>query len=132
MSAFKNDGSVKYGAEVLTIGTLVPGGTPSISGGVAYIADSLSFNTPGKVIEQNNEIGEPGGWVGVTGFITGSAQVQYATTSTAAPVQGQHFITSSRSGTAEVYCITDVDQPLTSDGEAKVNISYRKCYNTAS
>lgn len=129
MAAFKNDGSVKYGSEILSIGTLVPGVTPSISGGVAYVADTISFSTPGKVVEQTNELGEPSGWVGITGFITGSATIQYATTSTATPTQGQHFISSAR-GTAEVFCLTDVDQPLVSDAESKVNISFRKCYNT--
>ena len=130
MAAFKNDGSVKHASEVLSIGTLVPGTPPTITGGVAYIAESINFNTPGKVIEQNNELGEPGGWVGVVGFITGSATLQYATTTTATPTQGQHFISSAR-GTAEVFCITDVDQPFTNDGEAKANINFRKCYNTA-
>lgn len=130
MSAVKNDGTIPYGSDVIAIGTFTGGAPPTIGSTTNYVADSISFNRPAKVIERTNENDEPSGQVIVAGFVTGSATLQLATTSTAYPTQGQHF-THSISGSAEYFVIDSVDQPLTKEGESKVNITFRKVYNTA-
>lgn len=131
MSAFKNDQTIPYGSEALSIGTLVPGSPATISGGVSYIADNMTFETPAKTIERTNELDEPTGQVSYIGFVTGSATLQLATTSTAVPTQGQHFLSNNRTGTNEVYYIESLSQPFSKDAETKVNINFRKAYNTA-
>lgn len=130
MSAVKSDGSIPYGSDVIAIGTFAAGTPPTITSSTNYVADSISFNRPAKVIERTNENDEPTGQVIVAGFVTGSATLQLATTSTAYPTQGQHFV-HSISGSVEAFVIDSVDQPLTKEGESKVNITFRKVYNTA-
>ena len=133
MSAFKNDGTIPYGSEVLTIGTLVVGTPPTISatGDQTYVADNITFDSPAKTIERTNELDEPTGQVSYAGFVTGSATLQLATGSIEAPLQGQHFVTSTRLGSAEAYYVESLSQPFSKDGETKVNINFRKAYNTA-
>ncbi len=132
MSAFKNDGTVQYGSQVLAIGTITPGNPPTVGSTSNYIADSFTVTRGSKTIERTNEIDEPSGQVSYITFVTGDAVVQYATSSTLAPVQGSGFsltiFDTDGNGTnnAEVFYITDVGQPYEKSGEKKVNISFRK------
>jgi len=130
MAAIKNDGTIPYGSEVLSIGTFAAGTPPTITSGVSYIADNITFNRPAKTIERTNADDEPTGQVSYAGFVTGSATLQLATTATAIPTQGQHFV-SSISGAVEAFYIDSVDQPFSKEAETKVNINFRKVYNTA-
>lgn len=138
MSAFKNDGTIPYGSQVLSIGTLVPGATPTISSGVSYVADNISISRPGKTIERTNQLDEPSGQVSYPGFVTGSATLQLATTSTLVPLHGKHFVLTvfdtdgDADNDVEAFYIDSVDQPISKDSETKVNITFRKAYNTAS
>jgi len=135
MSAFKNDNTVQYGSRVLSIGTFVPGGSPSISSATSYVADNITLNRPGKTIERTNQIDEPSGQVSYVGFVTGSAQVQMATASVDTPAQGEAFLLQvlrlAGSAVDEWFYIDSVDQPLVKDGETKVPITFRKILNTA-
>lgn len=118
MSAFKNDGTVQYGSRVLTINS------------VAYIADNCTVSRPGKTIERTNEIDEPNGQVSYAGFVTGSATLQLASSSTVIPVQGLEFTTTwVTSIGAETFYLDSIDQPEDQAVEKKVNVNFRKKYN---
>jgi hypothetical protein len=112
MAAFYNDGSVPYGSVTLSINS------------ITYIADNIADNEPGKVIERTNHIDEPSGWVGVPGFIVGSATLQLATSSTTAPTRGVTFAYGGSS-----WAVTDVDKPKEKACDWKVNINFRKIIN---
>lgn len=132
MSAFRNDGTVQYGSMVLAIGTLTAGSPPTLGTTVNYVADNLEISRPGKTIERTNEIDEPSGQVSYLGFVTGSATVQLATSSTLAPQFGRGFTLSvfdtDNSGAvdAEFFYIDSVSTPYEKGGERKVNITFRK------
>lgn len=113
-----NDGTVQYGSRVLTIG------------GVAYVADNITVNRPTKPIERTNEIGEPSGSVGVAGFVTGSATIQLASSSTVEPAGGATF-TVTFDGTigAETFYTTSPARTENKDAEKKINITFTKKYN---
>src|SRR5689334_15403512 len=107
MSAFKNDGSIPYASRVVTINS------------VAYIAENISVKRPAVIIERRNELNEPSGWVGIADFITGTATLQMASTSTAQPPAGQTFSTTFDATIgAETFVITEIDKSE-SQGDAK-------------
>lgn len=136
MSAFRNDGSVQYGSMVLSIGTLVAGNPPTITGGttVSYVADNVEISRPGKTIERTNELDEPSGQVSYAGFVTGSATIQLATSAILAPGLGQGFTLSVYdvdglgAVDAEFFYIDSVSTPFANNGERKVSITFRKIY----
>ena len=118
MSAFKNDGTIPYGSRVLSIAA------------VSYVADNIEVQRPSKTIERTNEIDEPSGQVSYAGFVTGTATLQLATTSTAQPAAGAEFSATFDSGIgSETFYVTDVGRSESKESEKKVNISFRKKYN---
>jgi hypothetical protein len=137
MSALRNDGTVQYGSAVLAIGVVTAGNPPTVATTTNYVADNISISRPGKTIERTNELDEPSGQVTYAGFVTGSATIQLATSSALVPFHGKGFSLNSgfdpdndADTDAEVFYIDSVDQPLTKDGERKVNITFRKFYAT--
>ncbi len=136
MSAFKNDGTVQYGSFVLAIGTITAGNPPTGGSTANYVADNVEISRPSKTIERTNEIDEPSGQVSYAGFVTGSATVQLATSSTIAPTLGKGFSLTvydpdgDGDTDAEVFYIDSVSQPFAKDGERKVNITFRKIVGT--
>jgi hypothetical protein len=136
MAAFKNDGTVQYGSKVISLGTLVPGTPATISSGVSFVADDISIDRPSKTVERTTELDEPSGQVSYLGFVTGSATLQLATASTIPPIHGKHFLLTvfDTDGDGdldlEVFYVDSVSQPFTKDGETKVPVTFRKCYNT--
>lgn len=132
------DGLANYGSMDLSIGTFTAGGSPSISSGVTYVADSLSISRPSSVVEQTDKLNKPSGQKLVDGFVTGSAQLQLASGSTLAPLLYKAFTISvwdtDNDGDVdpEYFVINDVGQPYDKAGETKVNIGFRKIINTAS
>ena len=138
MAAFRNDGTVQYGSMVLSIGTLVAGSPPTITGGttVSYVADNVEISRPGKTIERTNELDEPSGQISYAGFVTGSATLQLATSAILAPGLGKGFTLSvydtdaSGAVDAEFFFIDSISTPFAKDGERKVNITFRKIYGT--
>lgn len=138
MSAFYNDGTVQYGSDVLAIGTITPGNPPTVGSTTNYVADNITINRPGKVIERTNEIDEPSGQVIYGGFVTGSATLQLATGSTLQPFHGKGFSLNSKfdpdhdaDSDAEVFVIDSVDLAKDKAAETKVNITFRKVVATS-
>ena len=126
MSAFKNEITVQYGSQVLSIGAIATGPPVSITAGVSYVADNITINRTSKTILRTNEIDEPTGQVSYKGEPdTGTAQLQLAADATAVPTQGHGFIADLGFGN-EVYYLTDISQPLAKDGETKVNVTFRE------
>lgn len=132
MAAYRNDGTVQYGSAVLAIGAVTAGNPPTIGTPTNYVADNITISRPGKTIERTNELDEPSGQVSYIGFVTGSATVQLATSSTLVPTQGKGFTLTvydpDGGGTAdaEYFYIDSVDIPMDKGGEKKVNITFRK------
>lgn len=113
-----NDGTVQYASRVLTIN------------GVAYVADNITVNRPTKKIERTNEIGEPSGSVGVAGFVTGSATLQKASSSTAEPQGGYTFaVTFDATIGAETFFVSSPGRTENKDAELKFNVTFEKKYN---
>lgn len=112
MAASWNDGSIPFGAPILTIGS------------VTYICESFSESRPTNIIERHNEVNEPSGSVGIANFVTFTAVLQKAASSTAAPALGATFTY----GAYDFY-VTEVSAPLEQGGAAKFNISGRRKYN---
>lgn len=113
-----NDGSIPFGSVTLTINS------------VAYIAESYTPTRPTAVIERRNAVNEPSGSVGVADFVTGSAVLQKAATSTAMPTPGMTFQhTEDSTVGAETFYITEVSQAKSQGEATKFNISFRKKYN---
>jgi hypothetical protein len=136
MAAFRNDGTVQYGSMVLSIGAVTAGSPPTIGTTVSYVADNVEISRPGKTIERTNEIDEPSGQLSYAGFVTGSATIQLATSSTLVPGLGRGFtltvFDTDNSGAtdAEFFYIDSISTPYAKDGERKVNITFRKIYGT--
>lgn len=118
MAASWNDGSIPYGAPTLSINS------------VSYIVESMDIQRPTNVIERRNGSNEPSGSVGIANFVTGTATLQKASTSTAIPLPGLTFSYTDDSGVgAETHVITEVSQPRSQGDAVKFNISFRKQYN---
>ena len=101
------------------------------------MADEISIDRPSKTIERTNELDEPSGQLSYLGFVTGSTTLQLASGSVIPPIHGKHFLLTvfDTDGDGdldlEVFYIDSVSQPFTKDGETKVPVTFRKCYNTA-
>lgn len=121
MSTFINDGTLAYGSRVLSITN------PSASA-VNYIADDINITRPSKIAEANNQLGEPRGQVGVATFVTGSATLQLATSSTAMPKLGATFTEDFGEGD-ETFFLSEVGRAEVADGLTKVPVSFRKKIN---
>lgn len=137
MAATRNDGTVQYGSAVLAIGVITAGSPPTVGSTTNYVADNISISRPSKTIERTNEIDEPSGQVSYPGFVTGSATIQLATSSTLVPFHGKGFSLNSgfdpdndADTDAEVFYIDSVEQPISKDAERKVNITFRKIVAT--
>jgi hypothetical protein len=136
MAAFRNDGTVQYGSHVLAIGTITPGNPPTVGSTTNFVADNVEITRTSKTIERTNELDEPSGQVSYIGFVTGSATVQLATSSTIPPTQGKGFSLTVYDPDAdgdldaEVFYIDTVSQPFEKASERKVNITFRKIVGT--
>jgi hypothetical protein len=115
----KNDGGLVFGSQVVTIDS------------VAYVAENISIDAPSTIIEQKDEYGVPSGQVIVEGFVTGTATLQLASSTTALPQIGDAFtLTQVGGGSAVYFLISQVGQSFSQDAETKVNVSFRKRINT--
>lgn len=119
-----NDGTVQYGSRVLTVldASSVTYGT--------YVADNITINRPTKAVDRTNEIGEPSGSVGIADFVTGSATIQLASSSTKEPIAG-YTVTMTLDSTigSETFFITSINRAESKDAEKKFNITLKKKYN---
>jgi hypothetical protein len=131
MPGFKNDGGMQVNTRVLTIGSAA-GGT----GGVTYVAENFNYSRPSKTIETTDENDEPNKQYSYKTFVTGTATLQLAASTTPLPQQGWEFTTTLDRGTTpgptpspEIFYITDVGAPEAQGQEIKVNVSFRKRIN---
>lgn len=112
------DGSHPFGSFVATIGTL------------GYVAESANLNTPANMVEVRNQVGEPNGWIGIPGFVSGSSTLQLATTSYPVPTLGAIFTYAFISGTVQTWCVSNVGQVYAQQDIQKVSIDFRKRINS--
>jgi hypothetical protein len=105
--------TLPYGSRVVTIAS------------VGYIANNFSTSDGLNVIERQTELGAPNGAVGIDQAMTGSAQLQLATTSTAVPEKGQEFSATVAAG-AVTFFITERGLPEEAAGFKVVDISFRE------
>lgn len=115
---FTNDGTVRYGSRVETIGA------------AEFVLDDISISRPSKTIERTNQIDEPSGQVSYPGFVTGSATAQFADASSVPPALGAEFTDDFGYG-EETFYIDSVTTPETKDQESKINLTFRKRINAA-
>ena len=114
-----NDGAIPYGSRIVTIDT------------VAYIAEDIEVTRPTSVIERRNELNEPSGQVLIQDFVTGSATLQLAATSTDIPDLGATFtMTIDSEIGAETFIISEIGQGENQGEAKKIRINFRKRYNT--
>jgi hypothetical protein len=123
MSApFINDGTLAFGSRVLSI-------TPPVSGSaVSYIADDINVTDPSKVVRAYGEKSAPRGAVGQRDFITGSATLQLATSSTAMPKKGGTF-TENFFGDDVTFWITEVGRAENAGDLTKVPVQFMERIN---
>jgi hypothetical protein len=112
-----NDSGIPFGSAVLTVN------------GVAFIGENISTSEPSATQERRDENGAPSGQVTVAGFITGSATIQFATTSTVAPTIGATFAYTNNGGVAGTYYVSEIGQAVSLNEIKKATISFRKQIN---
>lgn len=114
-----NDGTVPFGSRVLTINS------------VTYVAENFEVKEPTFNVERRNEINQPNGQYIDADFITGSATLQLATSSTAIPANGDTFATKPRAAdvSTTTFVLTEIGIPEEQGGIKKVPVQFRKKYN---
>ena len=132
MSAIYNDGTVQYGARTWIIHES-DGATPRGT----YECDNISVNRPTKSIDRTNQLGEPSGSVGVADFVTGSATIQLAASTSKEPQAGDKIICDGETGFNvnidtgigdETFYVTSVARAESKDAERKITINFKKAY----
>ena len=117
MSYFYNDGSYNYGSAILPITGL--GG--SLLGN--YVAENITVNFPSTVIEIKNQINDPAGWIGISGFVGGTSTVQVGS-GQSLPHNGAVF-----GFNGNVFALSEVGDNRTQGDIFKAAVSFRKKYN---
>ena len=105
--------TLPYGSRVLTISA------------ASYIANSFSTSNALQVIERQDELGAPNGAVGIRQPITGSASLQFATSSTMIPDPGDQF-NVTLDAVSVTFFITERSMPESQNGFKTVDISFRE------
>jgi hypothetical protein len=113
MAAVHNDQSVDYGSRTLSIN------------GVTYVADNFTVTFPTKEIPRTNELDEPSGFVLVSDFTRGTAQLQTGANTTYVAV-GQTFVTNVANTTNGNYVIQSVEVNDDKTAEKKQSITFIK------
>jgi hypothetical protein len=109
-----NSGNVLSGAPLITI----------IERGSAYQCNSFEPNYASKEIKKTDRNDLPSGLELIDDFATFSAELQFETLTSVAPLRGQTFNIRNGSEVLErKYVITTVGQPRTKGGEAVIKIS---------
>jgi hypothetical protein len=120
----KSDGTTPSGSRVLTIPTTT---------GASYIADNFNVEEPTQFLDNRDEKNEPNGGVLLEDFVTGSATLQLASSTTALPKNGDEFAEKidPNDATATTFYLTHVGKPESRDSLQKVQIQFRKKYNAS-
>lgn len=116
------DNSVPYGSRTVTFSRA------AVSLG-SYVAEQISVNRPANVLKRKNEVGNPNGAVGQEDFVTGSATVQLADSTSKQLRVGDTFpaIFDTDLG-SENYWITSADQPESQSDYKKQSVQFQKKY----
>jgi hypothetical protein len=118
-----NDGSIPYGVRLETFSR----GVVSLG---SYVCENLTLTRPTVAIRRKDELGGPNGSVGVPDFVTGTATVQLATSSSKILRPGDTFSDTFDSDLgSESFIVENVDQPEGQTDYKKVNIRFVKKYN---
>jgi hypothetical protein len=120
MPAF-SEGDIPYGSQIITIGA------------TAFVAENINYSEPSTLIERRNESGEASGQVVISGFGTGTATLQLATTLTMIPTIGATFTLTRNGGATAVTIGCFVSETSETYGQLeikKVNINFRRRYNS--
>ena len=98
-----------------------------------YILESISLTRPAKIIERPNQIGEPNGWVAVSGFAHGTCVVQIPTEASEYPKIGDWFEDAfdgtDANAADERWVIVDITQPYAIADYFKCNATIRLSEN---
>jgi hypothetical protein len=126
-----NDNSVPFGSrtEVIKRGST---SAPTVVG--TFIFESISLTRPSKIIERPNQIGEPNGWVAVSGFIHGTATIQIAEIDSGYPKIGDWFVDTfveddNNNSLDETFVIVEMTQPYAMADYWKCNVTLRLATN---
>jgi hypothetical protein len=121
MAALKNDGTIKYGSIVLTVGAASGG-----SGGTTYVADNIELTRSTGAILRTNELGEPSGRVLYKNDVDSfTCTLQFATTSTVPPTLGwETTVTFDATSGAEIWYLDKLGTSYTKDGETKMSATF--------
>lgn len=112
-----NDANVPFGSQAITIG------------GLSVIAESISIEAPSQVLERFNATGDPAGQVVIEGFNTGSAVLQFATSSITAVTIGATFTLVRNNGATVGMVISTVAESQAQFDIHKMNVGIRRRYN---
>lgn len=116
------DNSVPYGSRVLTVSRL------GVSQG-DYVAEQISLSRPANVIKRYDQVRNPNGAVGQEDFVTGSATLQLATSSSKQLRVGDTFPATFDDITgSETFWLTSVDQPESQGDYKKQSVQFQKKY----
>lgn len=115
MSYFQ-DGTQKFG---------IPDSPVTINA-ITYIAEDISITRPVKVVEISDSSGAPIGQTHVPGNPTGTAKLQFASSTTAVPAGGTGL---SFTLEAVQYYVTQVGEKYTQGQYAYCDISFAKKIN---
>lgn len=106
---YKTATTLPFGSRILTIDA------------VTYIAENFETSAGGQLIERTTELGAPNGAILIEQAKTGSATLQFATTTTAIPERGDEFTADTIT-----YFLTEVSAPETANGFKTCRISFRE------
>lgn len=98
--------------------------SPITVNSVTYIAEDINLSAPTTVVEIKDPNGIPTGQVLIPQVITGTAKLQFASSSTARPPLGNTFTLQSA-----VFYVSEVGTAYTQGGYVYANISFRMKIN---
>ena len=128
------DNAIPFGSRLETIGTLVAGSPPTVSGGVQLICENISLTYPTKDIRVPDQVGGPNGFVLVRDQPTGTCTIQIPMGSgsynastggwdgVAWPTLGQGFVDRFLAAN-EAWVISQVGIPFEMNSYYKINCS---------
>ncbi len=109
-----NNGSVPYGAYVVTIAT------------IGYVAENINPSFPTNIIERLDQLGEPSGQVFVPGFATASMTLQRPGTSSALPTIGATVSFPAGASISGTWLVSEVGAAYEQGSDQKFQVTARK------
>lgn len=128
------DNAVPFGSRIESVGTLVAGSPPTVTGGQSYVFEDIRLSYPTKEIRRPDQIGGPNGFVLVKDQPTGTAVIQipmgsgtYNSTTggwdgVPWPALGSGFVDRFLAAN-ETWVISNVGPPFEMQGYYKANVN---------